>query len=64
MSVGGFVGEAAKRTSAPDTALGKAHDHFDAIGIAIDLAGWQRILGLASVTTDPPESAWREYPLG
>jgi hypothetical protein len=44
--------------------LDNARDQFDALQIAFDHAGWQRLVSAAArVETDPPESAWEELPL-
>lgn len=44
--------------------LANAQAYFDEQRIAFDHAAWQRALSIAaSVSEDPPESAWNEYPL-
>lgn len=44
--------------------LDNARDQFDALRIAFDHAGWQRLVSAAArVEADPPESAWEDLPL-
>ena len=44
--------------------LSNASDYFCERHIAFDHIGWQRVLSVAASTSEePPESAWKEYPL-